>query len=191
MVHRAEPISISIALGRGWSTGSSASLTFPLHSHMSSARREGSEYYFWSLWYDLPGSEPMTYWLWGKRSTTGPSLRGSCIEAVNTHKYNYRWNDTIICRLHKSTLCLQVQSEKNVNAEKAESNGWSNVDEGWWNAEVPAEFEVWQFGACKRRLVLTQIYEIWSFATFRNIKYWKMIKSTTHLNCLKGICLWT
>ena len=28
------------------STGSSASLTFPLHSHMSSARRAGSEYHF-------------------------------------------------------------------------------------------------------------------------------------------------
>jgi len=57
MMHRAAPISVSIALGHasanalkatagGWSTGSSASLTFPLHSHMSSARREGSEYYF-------------------------------------------------------------------------------------------------------------------------------------------------
>ena len=49
MAHRAAPISVSIALGHasanavkatagGWSTGSSASLTFPLHSHMSSAR---------------------------------------------------------------------------------------------------------------------------------------------------------
>jgi len=57
MAHRAAPISVSIALGHasanavkatagGWSTGSSASLTFPLHSHMSSARREGSEYHF-------------------------------------------------------------------------------------------------------------------------------------------------
>ena len=57
MVHRAAPISISMALGHasanavkaivgGWSTGSSATLTFPLHSHMSSARREGSEYHF-------------------------------------------------------------------------------------------------------------------------------------------------
>ena len=46
MAHRAAPISVSIALGHtsanavkatagGWSTGSSASLTFPLHSHMS------------------------------------------------------------------------------------------------------------------------------------------------------------
>ena len=63
MAHRAAPISVSIALGHasatavkatvgGWSTGSSASLTFPLHSHMSSARREGSEYHFTSLWYD-------------------------------------------------------------------------------------------------------------------------------------------
>ena len=60
MAHRAAPISVSIALGHssanavkatagGWSTGSSASLTFPLHSHMSSARREGSEYHFKSL----------------------------------------------------------------------------------------------------------------------------------------------
>ena len=58
MAHRAAPISVSIALGHasanavkataggGWSTGSSASLTFPLHSHMSSARQEGSEYHF-------------------------------------------------------------------------------------------------------------------------------------------------
>ena len=49
IVHRAVPISVSIALGHasanavkdiagGWSTGSSASLTFPLHSHMLSAR---------------------------------------------------------------------------------------------------------------------------------------------------------
>ena len=54
---------VSIALGHasanavkatagGWSAGSSAGLTFPLHSHMSSARREGSEYHFKSLWYD-------------------------------------------------------------------------------------------------------------------------------------------
>ena len=63
MAHRAVPISVSIALGHasanavkattwGWSTGSSASLNFPLHSHMSSARREGSEYHYKSLWYD-------------------------------------------------------------------------------------------------------------------------------------------
>ena len=67
MTHRAAPISISIALGHesanavkatagGWSTGSSASLTFPLHSHVSSARREGSEYHFKSLWYDSAGA---------------------------------------------------------------------------------------------------------------------------------------
>jgi len=54
---RAEPISVSIALGHvsanavkatagGWSTGSSASLILPLHSHIASARREGSEYHF-------------------------------------------------------------------------------------------------------------------------------------------------
>ena len=56
MAHRAAPISVSIALGHasvnavkatvgGWSTGSSMSLTFPLHSHMSSTRRKGSEYH--------------------------------------------------------------------------------------------------------------------------------------------------
>ena len=67
MAHRAAPISVSIALGHasanalkaiagGWTTGSSASLTFPLHSHMSSARREGSEYHFKSLWYDSAGT---------------------------------------------------------------------------------------------------------------------------------------
>ena len=67
MAHRASPISVSITLGHasanavkatawGWSTGSSASLTFPLHSHMSSARREGSEHHFKSLWYDLTGT---------------------------------------------------------------------------------------------------------------------------------------
>ena len=55
--HRAAAISVSITLGHasanameatagGWSTVSSASLTFPLHSHMSGARREGSEYHF-------------------------------------------------------------------------------------------------------------------------------------------------
>ena len=49
MVHRAAPISVSVALGHmsvnavkatvgGWSTGSSTCLTFPLHSLMSSAR---------------------------------------------------------------------------------------------------------------------------------------------------------
>ena len=68
MAHRAAPISVSIALGHasanavtatvgGWSTGSSASLTFPLRSHTSSARREGSEYHFKSLWYDSAGAE--------------------------------------------------------------------------------------------------------------------------------------
>ena len=57
MPHRTAHISVSIALGHAsanavkatagdWSTGSSVSLTFPLHSHMSSARREGSEYHF-------------------------------------------------------------------------------------------------------------------------------------------------
>ena len=67
MAHRAAPISVSIPLGHasanavkatagGWSTGSSASLTFPLHSHMSIARREGSEYHFKSLLYDSAGA---------------------------------------------------------------------------------------------------------------------------------------
>ena len=66
IAHRAAPISISIALGHasvnavkatvgGWSTGSSASLTFPLHSHMPSTRRDGNEYHFKSLWYDSAG----------------------------------------------------------------------------------------------------------------------------------------
>ena len=66
MTHRAAPFSVSIALGHAsvnavratagsWSTGSSAGLAFPLHSHMSSARREGSEYHFKSLWYDSAG----------------------------------------------------------------------------------------------------------------------------------------
>ena len=58
MAHRAAPTSVFIALGHasanavkatagGWSTGSSAGLTFSLHSHMSSTRREGK-----GLWYD-------------------------------------------------------------------------------------------------------------------------------------------
>ena len=67
MAHRAAPISVSIALGHtsanavkatagGWYIGSSASLTYPLHSHMSSATREGSEYHFKSLWYGSTGA---------------------------------------------------------------------------------------------------------------------------------------
>jgi len=67
MAHRAVPISVSIALGHasanavkatagGWTTGSSASLTVPLHSHMSNTRREGSKYRFYSLWYDSAGA---------------------------------------------------------------------------------------------------------------------------------------
>ena len=73
MAHRAVPISVSIALGHasanavkttaeGWSTGSSASLTFPLHSHMSSARREGSTI-FKFLCMTRPGLEPTIYQL--------------------------------------------------------------------------------------------------------------------------------
>ena len=69
VAHWAAPISISVALGQasanavkattgGWPTGSSACLTFPLHSHMSSARREGSKYHFKSLWYDSAGVQP-------------------------------------------------------------------------------------------------------------------------------------
>ena len=56
MAYRAVPISVSIALGHasanavkatagGWFTGSSMCLSVPLHSHMSSARQEGCEYY--------------------------------------------------------------------------------------------------------------------------------------------------
>ena len=67
MAHRAAPITVSIDLGHasanavkatagGWSTGGSASLTSPLHSHMSSARREGSEYHCKRLWYDSAGA---------------------------------------------------------------------------------------------------------------------------------------
>ena len=67
VAHRVAPISVSIALGHasvnavkatagGWSTGSSASLTFPFHSHRSSARREGSDYHFKSLCYDSAGA---------------------------------------------------------------------------------------------------------------------------------------
>ena len=67
MAHRAAPISVSIALGHasanavkatagGWSTCSSASLTFPFHSHMSSAGSEGSEYHFKSLLCDSAGA---------------------------------------------------------------------------------------------------------------------------------------
>ena len=61
VVHRVAPTSVSIALGHasanavkatlgGWSTGSSMCLTSPLLSHLSSARREGSEYHLKSLW---------------------------------------------------------------------------------------------------------------------------------------------
>ena len=69
MAYGAAPMSVSIALGHasanavkvitwGWSTGSSASLTFPLHSHMSSARQEGSEYHLKVLGMTRPGLEP-------------------------------------------------------------------------------------------------------------------------------------
>ena len=72
MAHRAAPVSVSIALGRAsanavkatagsWSTGSSESLTFPLHSHMSSARREGSEYHFKIFGMTQSRLKPATY----------------------------------------------------------------------------------------------------------------------------------
>ena len=44
------------ATAGGWSTGSSACLTFPFHSLMSSTRREGSEYHFQNLWHDSAGA---------------------------------------------------------------------------------------------------------------------------------------
>ena len=56
MPHRAVPVSVSIALDHvpadevkatgGCSIGSSESLAFPLHSHISSARQECNEYHF-------------------------------------------------------------------------------------------------------------------------------------------------
>ena len=79
MAHRAAPISVSIALGHAsvntvkatagdWSTGSSASLTFPLRSHMSSARREDIPFedqdvstIFEFFGMTRLGLEPMTY----------------------------------------------------------------------------------------------------------------------------------
>ena len=56
MGHGAAPISFQVALSHssvnavkatagGWDTGSSICLTFPSHSHTSSARREGSGYH--------------------------------------------------------------------------------------------------------------------------------------------------
>jgi len=79
MAHRAAPISVSIALGHasakavkatagGWSTGGSAYLTSPLLSHLSSARREGSEYHFKVFGMTRPGLKPTTFRLWGRRS---------------------------------------------------------------------------------------------------------------------------
>ena len=57
--YRVAPISVSVALGHtaanalkatagggGWSTVSSACVTFPLHSLISRVRREDSEYHF-------------------------------------------------------------------------------------------------------------------------------------------------
>ena len=72
MAHRAASISVSVALGHtsatavkatagGWSTGSSACLTFPLYSLKSSARREGSEYHLKVFRMTRAGLEPTTY----------------------------------------------------------------------------------------------------------------------------------
>ena len=72
MAHREVPISVSVALCHasanavkatavGWSTGSSACITFPLHSFTSSARREGSEYHLKVFGMTWPGLEPTTY----------------------------------------------------------------------------------------------------------------------------------
>ena len=46
------------ATAGGWSTGSSTCSTFPLHSLMSSARREGSEYHFKVFDMTRPGLGP-------------------------------------------------------------------------------------------------------------------------------------
>jgi len=59
--------------GGGWSTGSSVCLTFLLHSHMLSAR-QGNEYHFKVFGMTWLGLEPMTYRLWGRHYTTGPSF---------------------------------------------------------------------------------------------------------------------
>ena len=87
MAHRAAPISVSVALGHtsanavratvgGWSTGSSACLTSPLLSHLSSARREGSEYHFKRLWYDSAGAQTLRPSnCEADALTTGPSHR--------------------------------------------------------------------------------------------------------------------
>ena len=107
MAHRAAPISVSIALGHasanavkatavGWSTGSSASLTFPFHSHMSSARREGSEYHCKSLWYDSAGAR--TYDLLVMRQTLYHWVITLVVHILNSEfpiqyvaRYGYVW----------------------------------------------------------------------------------------------------
>ena len=72
MAHRAAPFSVYIALGHAsahavkatagdWSTGSSANLTFPLNSHISSAKQEGSEYPFKFFGMTRPELELTTY----------------------------------------------------------------------------------------------------------------------------------
>ena len=102
MAHRAAPISVSIALGHasanavkatagGWSTGSSASLTFPLHSHMSSARREGSEYHFNSLWYDSAGA----------RTHDLPAVRQTLYHWAIHIGHNEIWVNKIVLTLHE------------------------------------------------------------------------------------------
>ena len=71
MVHRAAPISVSIALGhasanavkataRDWSTGSSASLTFPLHSRALDEKAASAILKVFGM--TQLGFEPTTYW---------------------------------------------------------------------------------------------------------------------------------
>ena len=89
MAHREAPISALVALGHmsanavkatagGWSTGSSMCLTFPLHSLMLSARQEGSEYHFKSVWYDSAGAQTHVLPVVRRCSTTGPSHQLCC-----------------------------------------------------------------------------------------------------------------
>ena len=69
----------------GWCNGSSACLNFPLHSLMSRARREGSEYHFLSLWYDSAGTRTHDLPVVRQSSTTGPSHRyKQCVLQENT-----------------------------------------------------------------------------------------------------------
>ena len=94
MAHSAAPISVSVVLSHtstnavkatagGWSTGSSACLTFPLHSLMSSARREGSEYHFKSLWHELARARTQDLLFYGKADTL-PLGHHTFFELVNS-----------------------------------------------------------------------------------------------------------